>query len=156
MYIRTAFLYKAEAQKGYLVGKQFKIYWDTVPLSSVLHQHVHIDSNSVNLFFLKFVPLAVFLLSKPNLYFITPSSVFKKQYQRPKLCPATVFKHVRMCSARPRVERCKSRPKHYMDKRTGHYYFFSGNGCQSKNQEYKITITLGQQSCLNYLLQCSD
>jgi len=28
--------------------------------------------------------------------------------------------------ATPRVEKCEKRPKHYMDKRTGHYYFFSG------------------------------
>ena len=28
--------------------------------------------------------------------------------------------------ATPSLEACKNRPKHYMDKRTGHYYFFSG------------------------------
>lgn len=28
--------------------------------------------------------------------------------------------------ARPRIEKCNARPKHYLDKRTGHYYFFSG------------------------------
>jgi len=28
--------------------------------------------------------------------------------------------------ATPRVEKCEKRPKHYIDKRTGHYYFFSG------------------------------
>jgi len=27
---------------------------------------------------------------------------------------------------RPRLEKCKNRPKHYKDKRTGHYYFYSG------------------------------
>ena len=27
--------------------------------------------------------------------------------------------------ASPSLEACKNRPKHYMDKRTGHYYFFS-------------------------------
>ena len=28
--------------------------------------------------------------------------------------------------ASPSLEACKNRPKHYMDKRTGHYYFYSG------------------------------
>ena len=28
--------------------------------------------------------------------------------------------------AAPSLEACKNRPKHYMDKRTGHYYFYSG------------------------------
>jgi len=28
--------------------------------------------------------------------------------------------------ASPSLEACKNRPKHYMDKRSGHYYFFSG------------------------------
>jgi len=28
--------------------------------------------------------------------------------------------------ANPRAEKCRNRPKHYMDKRSGHYYFFSG------------------------------
>jgi len=28
--------------------------------------------------------------------------------------------------ATPSLQACKTRPKHYMDKRTGHYYFFSG------------------------------
>jgi len=28
--------------------------------------------------------------------------------------------------ANPRMEKCKHRPKHYMDKRSGHYYFYSG------------------------------
>ena len=28
--------------------------------------------------------------------------------------------------ATPSLQACKERPKHYMDKRTGHYYFFSG------------------------------
>ena len=28
--------------------------------------------------------------------------------------------------AKPRPEKCANRPKHYYDKRSGHYYFFSG------------------------------
>jgi len=28
--------------------------------------------------------------------------------------------------AKPRPEKCENRPKHYYDKRSGHYYFFSG------------------------------
>ena len=28
--------------------------------------------------------------------------------------------------ASPSLDACKNRPKHYMDKRSGHYYFFSG------------------------------
>ena len=28
--------------------------------------------------------------------------------------------------AKPRLDKCESRPKHYYDKRSGHYYFFSG------------------------------
>ena len=28
--------------------------------------------------------------------------------------------------ASPSLEACRNRPKHYMDKRTGHYYFYSG------------------------------
>ena len=41
--------------------------------------------------------------------------------------------------ATPRVEKCEKRPKHYMDKRTGHYYFFSG---KSHFGEYKVIIGL--------------
>ena len=39
--------------------------------------------------------------------------------------------------ATPRVEKCENRPKHYMDKRTGHYYFFSG---KSHFGEYKVRV----------------
>ena len=48
--------------------------------------------------------------------------------------------------ATPSLEACKNRPKHYMDKRTGHYYFFSG---KSKFGALKVsrchTVTLSQR-----------
>ena len=40
--------------------------------------------------------------------------------------------------ASPTLEACKNRPKHYMDKRTGHYYFFSG---KSKFGALKVSST---------------
>ena len=41
--------------------------------------------------------------------------------------------------ATPRVEKCEKRPKHYMDKRTGHYYFFSG---KSHFGKYKVNFKI--------------
>jgi len=46
--------------------------------------------------------------------------------------------------ATPRVEKCESRPKHYMDKRTGHYYFFSG---QSYLGNYKASWLDARNLC---------
>jgi len=40
-------------------------------------------------------------------------------------CHAAVRTSGRLVAS-PSLEACKNRPKHYMDKRTGHYYFFSG------------------------------
>jgi len=46
--------------------------------------------------------------------------------------------------ANPRVEKCENRPKHYMDKRTGHYYFFSG---KSHFGEYKASWLDARNIC---------
>ena len=37
--------------------------------------------------------------------------------------------------ATPRVEKCENRPKYYMEKRAGHFYFSSG---KSHFGEYKV------------------
>lgn len=46
--------------------------------------------------------------------------------------------------ATPRVEKCKDRPKHYMDKRTSRYYFFSG---KSHFGEYKASWLDARNIC---------
>ena len=46
--------------------------------------------------------------------------------------------------ATPRAEKCEKRPKHYMDKRTGHYYFFSG---KSHFGEYKASWLDARNIC---------
>lgn len=44
----------------------------------------------------------------------------------------------------PREDKCSSRPKHFMDKRTGHYYFFSG---RSHFKSYKASWLDSRNIC---------
>jgi len=46
--------------------------------------------------------------------------------------------------ATPRLDKCNNRPKHYMDKRSGHYYFFSG---QSHFGSYKASWLDARNLC---------